>query len=868
MTSKKGEYLVIVESPSKIHTIHSFLGKKYNVVATTGHFKTIHSLQRIRDFFTSPSSSLSQSSLFKEMEDKSKKIRDLRRTIQLYDNSNIFIATDNDREGESIAFHIINTFELEHNTKRIKFNEISSHAITEAIAHPTTVNMPLVNAQITRMCIDYVIGFTISPLLYNLTHSHLYSLSAGRCQTVALRIVYENYKKSIDKKDAVHTMHRITAVFFEKHPLKFTFSKEFETAEEVVPFLEASRTHIHRFMKEKKSAVKRPPFPFNTAKLLQSASSLLGYSPKKTMSIAQKLYQSGKITYLRTENTKYSKEFIDKTVKYIVEKYGDKFVGVNEDERPRLENDILHGENPHEAIRPTDLNGIWEETEPLYKLIWKNTIQSCMSPAIYDVYELKIDSPYHDELYTHSLETPVFLGWKKELLAETPTPTSSSSPSLPTIILFLNSLTPTTQVYYSKIESEIVHKNQHAPHYTESSLIQKLEDLGIGRPSTYSYFVETIKERGYVIKTDIDGTTETYTKYTLSGGTIKETNETKTFEKEKNKLVIQPIGIVCIEYLLQHFNDLFKYEYTNEIELKLDEISSTSLETPSPSPSSISSARDCLYFSTIKEFIEYIDGLIQLSTTSTKKPIKKEQKISFAIDEHHEFVFYQYGLCVRRKISETSDDPVGSRRRNVAEPRSGGDNIVVDTVEICTPAKKKKTKPAATTATTKIKKIIKYEYYPIKKTIVVDFEKIQNGTYAVEDILEYPETLLGEYNGTPLKIKTGQYGHYLEWGNPPHLQKKTLNNLDNSVSLYTFDLQQAIDCIEGNMKELMNDADKKRIFRVLDPFTSIRQGRYGTYIYHKTEDMHKPKFISLKKCPIQFMTAPAEELIKWVATKK
>lgn len=857
MTSKKGEYLVIVESPSKIHTIHSFLGKKYNVVATTGHFKTIHSLQRIRDFFTSSSSSPfpTPSSLFKEMEDKSKKIRDLRRTIQLYDNSNIFIATDNDREGESIAFHIINTFELEHNTKRIKFNEISSHAITEAVAHPTIVNMPLVNAQITRMCIDYVIGFTISPLLYNLTHSHLYSLSAGRCQTVALRIVYENYKKSIDKKDSLHTMHRITAVFFEKHPLKFTFSKEFETAEEVVPFLEASRTHIHRFMKEKKTAVKRPPTPFNTAKLLQSASSLLGYSPKKTMSIAQKLYQSGKITYLRTENTKYSKEFIDKTVKYIVEKYGDKFVGVNDDERPRLENDILHGENPHEAIRPTDLNGIWEETEPLYKLIWKNTVQSCMSPAIYDVYVLKIDSPYHDEFYTHSLETPVFLGWKKELLAETPTPTSSSSPSLPTIILFLNSLMPTTQVYYSKIESEIVHKTQHAPHYTESSLIQKLEDLGIGRPSTYSYFVETIKERGYVIKMDIEGTTETYTKYTLlggKGGKIKETNETKTFEKEKNKLVIQPIGIVCIEYLLQHFNDLFKYEYTNEIELKLDEISApSSLETPSSV-----SACECLYFSTIKEFIKYIDGLIQLSTTSTtsttstKKPIKKEQKISFTIDEYHEFVFYQYGLCVRRKI-------------------------VVDTVEICTPSKKKKIKSATATAdtatdttTTKIKKIIKHEYYPIKKTVVVDFEKIQNGTYAVEDILEYPESLLGEYKGTPLKIKTGQYGHYLEWGNPPHLQKKTLNNLDNSVSLYTFDLQQATDFIEGNMNELINDADKKRIFRVLDPFTSIRQGKYGTYIYHKTEDMHKPKFISLKKCPIQFMTAPADELMKWVVSKK
>lgn len=862
------DYLVIVESPSKIKKIRSFLGKNYKVIATSGHFKSIDSLETIRHFFKENVSITPEfdllTSLFKNTENKKQKINELKRTIRSYDSSNIFIATDNDREGEAIAFHIISSFGLKNDTKRIKFNEISFQAITTAIANPTTLNIPLVKAQITRMCVDYLIGFTLSPLLYNLTHSHLYSLSAGRCQTIALRLIYENYKEQILKKNETTSSHkffRVKGVFFERHPLHFTHSKEFNNPSEVRDFLERSQTYSHSFiLKEKKTSIRNSPVPFNTAKLLQTASNTLGYSPKLTMSIAQKLYQSGKITYLRTESMKYSKEFIDKTVSFIHEKCGGDNAFIKND-LSQLENDALNGENPHEAIRPTDLNGIYDETEPLYRLIWKNTVQSCMSSAVFDLHEIWIDSPIENEYYTSSLEIPVFLGWKKDIICENVggggDPKNKKTEKRPekrpvldnkVILLYLQNLS-STPVYFSKLESEIILKNKHC-HYTESSLIQILEDLGIGRPSTYSQFVETIKEREYVIKTDIEGIQEKNTKFTLEETfhpitkirmfEIKEITELKTFENEKNKLVIQPIGIVCIEYLMKYFEDLFQYEYTNNFEKQLDEIALNHGDDSN------------LFFQTVKDFIDYLDNLV-LNAASTdggassnKKPKKKDEKITFKIDENNDFVFHQNGLCVRRKIV-VDTVPVANEDAVPPPPQP--------------PLKKRKS------TLPKMKKIVRYEYYPIKKSITIDHEKMKSGSYNLEEILEYPESNLGEYNGTPLKIKTGQHGHYLEWGTAPFIKTKSLKTLDPSVSLYSFQLKDAIDFIEREMNDLVKESDSKRIYRVLDPFTSIRHGKYGAYVYHKTEQMHKPEFISLKKCPLRISSATTEELMNWVNEK-
>jgi DNA topoisomerase-1 len=583
-------WLLILESPSKCSKIEGFLGSQYKCIASNGHIRSLDGTSDTPKFSVIPT--------------KKAHVSQMRKIINEFPKTNIILATDDDREGEAIAWHICDTFGLPvETTHRIIFHEITETAIRKAIQDKRIIDIDLVYTQIARQTLDMIIGFRISPVLWKYAgtmpcekpsyRTHVYKgsttntkkgLSAGRCQTPALRLVYDNEQDAMGTTQSLaqtqekggayggrspRITHKLIARFFPKN-IEFHLSGEL-TDDTIYEFLQKSIDFRHIFsIGSPKDVAKHPPIPLNTSRLLQVASSQLHLSPKDTMSLCQVLYQDGHITYMRTENIKYSKDFLDITRSHITSIYGEPYVG----KLDSLEN--KNGNNPHEAIRVThlDVTGLSKPYEgkivALYKLIWTTTLESCMSDFRANTVECRICAP--DELhYSHSIEIPVFSGWKK--LSQT----CASSDEANGLLFYMKSLKD-TEVQYNKIESHIAFHNIHS-HYTESGLIKKLEELGIGRPSTFASIVDTIQERGYVKKRDIEGSKFSCTEYKLENGNIERHDVEKVAGNEKDKLVIEPIGITIIEFLIEHYSELFSYGYTSNMETKLDLVSQSNWYT-------------------------------------------------------------------------------------------------------------------------------------------------------------------------------------------------------------------------------------------------------------------------------------------------
>lgn len=604
------EFLVIVESPSKCKKIQDYLNRigngSYKVIASKGHIRTISGLKSIHP-------KLQYKIDFAEIETKRGHIDQMKTQIMYYPKNRIILATDNDREGEAIAFHICDVFGIPiETTKRILFNEITYEALRDAIMRPTVLNMDLVKSQHARQVLDVFIGFKISPLLWkHVFSSRAKSLSAGRCQTPALRLVYDNYMESAQCK--TKTKYVTTGVF---EGLIFSLNCDYDNETDLISFLQASKSIVEYPMRiiERPIGKRCPPLPLNTSRMLQ----LSHMSPKICMDTAQKLYQEGLITYHRTESKKYCKEFLGKVRGFILGLYKDESY-VHEDlGKLSNEGDAM----PHEAIRVTDLSKRSLDSSDtrmssLYKIIWNNTVESCMSMATLDVYHIELNSALGTK-FTHVLEIPKFLGWmrlRNESLGEK---------DRAILLGFKNK----TTIKCDKIESNIQVTGFHS-HYTESSLIQKLEDLGIGRPSTFAMFVETIQERGYVKKGDIDGISISCSNYLLEKNCIKKKIVEKVFGKEQGKLKIEPLGILCIDFLLKYFDDIFDYSYTKNIEDVLDKKSDP--------------------------WYSICDSVLDTITKKIKN-IKLVKKKTFPIDESHEIIFQSFGPCVLRHGKDGEDE--------------------------------------------------------------------------------------------------------------------------------------------------------------------------------------------------------------------
>ena len=561
-------YLVIVESPSKCAKIESYLGMDYCCIASKGHIRSIKGLKSINtksDFHPT----------FEFIDEKKGHVEQMKEIISRFSDEDIFLATDDDREGEAIAWHICEVFNLPVNTtKRIIFHEVTKPALIAAINNPTTINMKLVQAQQARQVLDVIVGYKVSPFLWKYLYNNKEnSLSAGRCQTPALKLVYENDIKCNSSINENDIFYKTVGTFFNTNKKFLLNAESCKEESKLKNFLTETVKHKHILdVGKDKPGSRSPPKPFHTSRLLQTASNMMSASPKETMDLCQQLYQNGYITYMRTESTQYSKPFLEVASKYIEDNYGSGSLtkGIR-----KLEN--KDESNPHEAIRVTqiavkNISADNSRLMTLYKLIWRNTVESCMTEYTFNTVPIEISAPYNNK-YTYNIEIPKQLGWKKIEITKSAT-TLQEDPSAEK--LFFESQKGNV-IPYNVIESSCIVGSRHS-HYSEASLINKLEELGIGRPSTFASIVETIKERGYVKKGDIPGTKINANKYTLKNTKLDITKEEKEFGNEKNKLSIETIGTLTLEFLLKYFDEMFSYEYTKNMEDKLDLISSGTID--------------------------------------------------------------------------------------------------------------------------------------------------------------------------------------------------------------------------------------------------------------------------------------------------
>jgi DNA topoisomerase-1 len=817
------KYLVIVESPSKCKKIEKYLNDNddlniYEVVATMGHITELKSLENIdvKNNFTCK---------YDLIEAKKKNTDAIKKKIKTVDE--VIIACDADREGEGISYAICEVFKLSlTKTKRIIFNEITEQAILEAIKNPRTINMNLVHAQQTRQILDLIVGFKVTPLLWKyISRNTEHSLSAGRCQTPALRLIYDN-QNEINKSPGKQ-IYSTTGYFTNKN-IPFVLNKNYETEEEIVDFLDGTSTfeHIYTCSQPTKS-FRSQPEPFTTSKIQQTASNELHYSPKDTMKICQKLYEAGYITYMRTDSKKYSKEFIDSATSYIKHFYNENYINEkindlcsqtqkkeDESREDKKESQIENREEDkkykvkkatkkvskiakeekevnekieaHEAIRPTDisLKELPEETDSkekrLYKLIWTNTLESCMSPAIYYVITASL-SGYNNTKFSCVSEQIDFLGWK---IVENKKPDEKEKESY---YNYLQTLKQNTLIPYKKIVSNILLKDTKS-HYTEAKLVNILEDNGIGRPSTFSSIVEKIQEREYVKKQDIKGKEILCKDFELNESKdIFEIETKREFGNEKGKLVIQPLGIIVIEFLIKKFDELFNYDFTRQMEDDLDKISNG----------------EKVWYEVCKICDEKIDTFIE--------NLKDDKKVEIKIDDTYVYIIGKHG-------------PV-------------------------------------------IKCLKDNSFKGIKKDINIDMYKLENGGYKLEDLIvieEKPSTtdkkqdgnVLGLYENEPVILRKGKFGLYVTWGE----NSKTLKELGNRpIESINFE----------EVEEILKTSEPKgsNIVRTINENLSIRKSAKGDYIFFKTSKMKKPSFYNLTGINEDYKTCEIDVLKSWIKDK-
>lgn len=745
--------LVIVESPAKCKKIEGYLGKGYKCVASFGHITGI--INGLKDIDIANGFKPN----FSQLKTKTKYINALRKAIKQADE--IILATDDDREGEAIAWHICKQFKLPiQQTKRIIFNEITKPALTKAIQSPTIVNQNKVNAQQARQVLDLLVGYTISPILWKFI-SRKSGLSAGRCQTPALRVIYDNANAISENPGKM-----VYETMFYYRELPFKLNYHFTKKDNVEEFLNKSKSHNHTLScgSVRENVQKKPPTPLTTSILQQKASNNLHFSPKRTMQIAQKLYEGGHITYMRTDSKKYSSKFIKEVSSFIATTYGKKYVSGSvkrlcNNSKSKKEN---NAQEAHEAIRPTNIsneiagNDVAEKN--LYKMIRNITLESCMIPAIYKSICASIDSP-EKYVYKNSEEQVVEPGWK--IVAGYETKNAHYS--------YFESIKKSQTVKYSQITSEPTLKDRKL-HLTEAKLVQTLEKRGIGRPSTFSSIISKIQERGYVKKMDVEGNKLKTTTFVLKK-TLKKSEIEKEFGIERNKLVLQNTGKIVIEFLIKHFDEMFVYDYTKYMEDDLDKISKGN-----------------------KQFVE-LCSLIYNTISKLSNTIKMDQKQIYAIDDQHTYMIGKFGPVIKKDVDG------------------------------------------------------EITFLNVKKEL--NIEDIKSGSYTLEEMIEEKKVheVLGKYKNNDVFLKKGKFGLYISCNG-------------NNYSIKYIKKKQDKITLEDVLGVLQGKNGNSNILKQVSPTVSIRKGKYGEYIYYKTETMTKPKFLKLKN--ILWKNLTNKEILNWM----
>ncbi len=547
--------LVIVESPAKAKTIEKYLGPDFKVASSYGHISDLPSKELgvdvENDFKPKYTISKDKKDVVKELKKKADK-------AEL-----VWLASDEDREGEAIAWHLSENLKLEnHKTKRIVFREITKNAILKAIENPREIDYNLVNAQQARRVIDRLVGFEISPILWRKVKG---GLSAGRVQSVAVRLLVDREKEI--NNFITKSSFKVVAKFANSKGIEFLaqYSENFNSTDDVVLFLEKNiNSNFNISSIEKKPAKKTPSPPFTTSTLQQEASRKLGFNVSRTMSAAQKLYESGNITYMRTDSVNLSNDALNSAEHVISKNYGNNYA-----KRRKFSSKNKGAQEAHEAIRPTNLEKsdvqMDSDQSRLYKLIWLRTIASQMSDAILERTTFKIKSSSYSNEFSSKGEVIKFDGFLKVYIAGVDnSEDAESSGILPSLSVGEN---------LTNVNIVATEKFSRPPfRFSEAALVKKLEELGIGRPSTYAPTITTIQNRKYVSKGVFEGDERKYTELKLSNGNIENSQRTEITGSDKGKLVPTEVGIIVTDFLVNNFKNILDYNFTASVEQDFDKI--------------------------------------------------------------------------------------------------------------------------------------------------------------------------------------------------------------------------------------------------------------------------------------------------------
>ena len=551
--------LVIVESPAKAKTIEKFLGKDFKVMSSYGHIRDLKKRElSIDDRTLEPE--------YEIPEEKVKLVADLRSKADKAEK--VWLASDEDREGEAISWHLCEVLGLDkQKTNRIVFHEITKPAILEAIEHPRHLNMNLVNAQQARRVLDRIVGFKLSPVLWRKVKP---ALSAGRVQSVAVRLIVEREREIQNFQSEVYYsvsgIFAITNADGSASEVKAQLASRFKTESEVMAFLEKCKDATFTVESISKKPMKRTPAPpFTTSTLQQEAARKLGFSVSQTMMVAQRLYESGRITYMRTDSVNLSKLCLSASKNEIVNLYGDKYSKTRQ-----YHTSAKGAQEAHEAIRPTymdqvEIDGTAQEKR-LYELIWKRTIASQMADAEIEKTTVNIQISNTNEIFVAQGEVVKFDGFIKVYRESSDDDEQQDE---------FGHILPPMKKDQELTRREILATERFSAgpqRYTEASLVKKMEELGIGRPSTYAPTISTIQQRDYVQRGDKKGEERSYTLLQLKGKQVTQKTRKEIVGSEKGKLLPTDIGMVVNDFLMEHFKDIMDYNFTAKVEQDFDKI--------------------------------------------------------------------------------------------------------------------------------------------------------------------------------------------------------------------------------------------------------------------------------------------------------
>ena len=546
--------LVIVESATKAKTIEKILGQDFKVVSCVGHISDLP----VKELGVDVENDFKPKYIIPT--EKKTVIKDLKKHVS--ESDKVWLASDEDREGEAIAWHLYENLNLTNKDyDRIVFHEITKNAILAALDSPREINYNLVNAQQARRVLDRLVGYELSPVLWRKVKT---GLSAGRVQSVSVRLIVEKEREI--KNFLTNSTYKSIGTFKNSSGvnLKAELNNKFDSDEGVKAFLQKNINSTYTVSNvEKKPAKKSPTPPFTTSTLQQEASRKLGFGVTRTMSTAQKLYEAGLITYMRTDSVTISEEAKSSILSKIESKYGDSYVNLR-----NYKNKNKSAQEAHEAVRPTDISvediSSDYDQQRLYQLIWRRTISSQMSDAQIERTVVNIDSKSFDEMFIARGEVIKFDGFLRVYNEGTDDETQEEKGILPQLNVNenLDLINIISRESFSRPPSR----------YTEASLVKKLEELGIGRPATYATTISTIQNRGYVSKGDNEGQERTYKSIELKNGDIIESTSTEKTGSNKGKLVPTDIGIIVNDFLVDNFNNILDYGFTAEVEKSFDKI--------------------------------------------------------------------------------------------------------------------------------------------------------------------------------------------------------------------------------------------------------------------------------------------------------